>query len=122
MTETQLTYGSHTLSVLEGICPGLSALKPVGSSSENAALLANYLGTTLHEDVVYVLDDIHLLDSSSIGQRWLRILLEHLPRRCHLVLIGRSLPALPWHDLLARKCQVSEREVEKGEASEYAQA
>jgi LuxR family transcriptional regulator, maltose regulon positive regulatory protein len=57
--------------------------------------------SSLTADVVLMLDDYHLIDTPAIHQS-LAFLLDHLPRRLHLVLASRADPPLPLSRLRAR--------------------
>ena len=50
--------------------------------------------TTLSDDVVLVLDDYHVIDTTSVDTA-ITFLLEHLPPNMHLVITTREEPALP---------------------------
>jgi LuxR family maltose regulon positive regulatory protein len=52
-------------------------------------------------DLVLLLDDYHVIDSLEV-QAGMAFLLEHLPRRLHLVIASRADPALPLPRLRAR--------------------
>jgi LuxR family maltose regulon positive regulatory protein len=64
------------------------------------AMLINEL-CTLAEDVVAVLDDYHVIDTSAVHDI-IAFLLEHLPLRMHLVIATRVDPPLPLARLRAR--------------------
>src|SRR3712207_3702005 len=55
----------------------------------------------LEGDAVLVLDDYHLIESRTIHEA-LTFLIEHLPRRLHLVIATRADPPLPLARLRAR--------------------
>jgi LuxR family transcriptional regulator, maltose regulon positive regulatory protein len=57
--------------------------------------------SSLTADVVLMLDDYHMIDTPEIHQS-LAFLLDHLPRRLHLVLASRADPPLPLSRLRAR--------------------
>ena len=89
--------------VLPTFDPGdLSALHTTPSSREAILLaLLNELAT-LHDQLVLVLDDYHVVDSEPID-RLVTFLLEHLPAQVHLVITTREDPALPLARLRARR-------------------
>lgn len=96
---------SHSLSALEALTPGISeALSAPGDRppSELASLVAEHLRNHLTQDALYILDDVHHLTGSPAAETWLRNLAERLPRSCHLILISRTLPTLPFAELIAR--------------------
>jgi hypothetical protein len=64
------------------------------------ASLVNDLDT-LASDLVLVLDDYHVIESADVHES-LAFFLEHLPPQVHLVLAGRSDPALPLARMRAR--------------------
>ena len=88
--------------------PKTSALA-VGSNQPGlpilAASLLNELGR-IEQDFILALDDLHLLRDASVYQLMGEVI-QHLPIRMHLVLIGRRDPFLPIADLRARD-QVTE--------------
>ena len=65
-----------------------------------AASLLNELGR-IEQDFILALDDLHLLRDASVYQL-LGHVIQHLPSRIHLVLIGRRDPFLPIANLRAR--------------------
>ena len=65
-----------------------------------AASLLNELGR-IEQDFILALDDLHLLRDASVYQL-LGEVIQHLPSRMHLVLIGRRDPFLPIANLRAR--------------------
>jgi LuxR family maltose regulon positive regulatory protein len=65
-----------------------------------AASLLNELGR-IEQDVILVLDDLHLLRDASVYQLLGKVI-QNLPSRMHLVLIGRRDPFLPIANLRAR--------------------
>ncbi len=95
---------TRSLSALEAVTPGISAvLPPPGDrpASELAALIAEYLRENLTDEAFYILDDLHHLTGSPATEAWLRALLDRLPRSCHLILITRTIPNLPFAELIA---------------------
>src|SRR5215813_2679476 len=67
---------SHSLNALQDVCPDIGKLRPTGTPDEMAVQIANFLGDALREDMVYVLDDAHIVEHSPAAHRWLRTLLE----------------------------------------------
>jgi LuxR family transcriptional regulator, maltose regulon positive regulatory protein len=83
---------------------GEAALQVLESSSPatDAALLALLNDVEgLSTDLVLVLDDYHLVDTSEVHQG-MRFLLEHQPRQLHVVLATRADPPLPMAQMRAR--------------------
>lgn len=93
------------LTVLSEVVPGIESLTftKTMSVSELANSVANHLRATLDHDVVYVLDDVHLLSGSSAAELWLRTFATHIPANCHVILISRTLPDLPLTELIAKR-------------------
>jgi LuxR family transcriptional regulator, maltose regulon positive regulatory protein len=93
------------LSVLRHIVPGIHTLKPrYGySSGELAALVTDYLHEKLTERIVYVLDDVQHLAGSPAAEGWLRTLVSQVPGNCHIILVSRILPDLPFAEMIARR-------------------
>lgn len=80
------------------IRPETSSDTPV----ELAAYMANALQLDGRQRLVYVIDDAHFLLRTEATQDWLRRLVELLPRNCHLILLTRDMPRLPYAELIAR--------------------
>ncbi len=85
-------FGEHSLALLTA-----SHLPPV---DELTKVLINDLNS-LEEDLLLVVDDLHLISNPDIF-RLLTSMLEFPPPRFHLVLISRTDPPLPLERLLAR--------------------
>ncbi len=95
----------------------IAALRTVASGVGEAALallqtpqpppIETVLTAALNElgaiaaDVVLVLDDYHVVDAREV-QDGMAFLLDHLPPRLHVVIVGRADPALPLARLRAR--------------------
>jgi DNA-binding SARP family transcriptional activator/tetratricopeptide (TPR) repeat protein len=71
------------------------------SPAELASQLIEALKTQCAQDFYLVLDDAHLLVGAAQAEQWLRSVVTHIPARCHLILISRVLPNLPFTDLIA---------------------
>ena len=75
-------------------------------SGDRPVELAAYMANALHLDgrqrLVYVIDDAHYLLQTDATQDWLRRLVELLPSNCHLMLLTRDMPRLPYAELIAR--------------------
>ena len=90
---------------LEAVAPGISRHLPNNeglSPAERATLIAEYLEGAINGTALYILDDIHHLDGASRAETWLRTLIERIPRTCKLILISRTVPRLPYADLISR--------------------
>jgi LuxR family maltose regulon positive regulatory protein len=83
----------------EGVLTVLGSPQPPPPESTLTALLNDV--TTIHSDVVLVLDDYHVLDARPVDDA-LAFLVEHLPPQLHLVIATREDPALPLARLRAR--------------------
>lgn len=77
----------------------LRAAQPPPDEGIVAALINE--ASAFVEDVVLILDDFHLIENPAIHDG-ISFLLDHLPRRLHLVLASRSDPPLPLARLRAR--------------------
>ncbi|MBA3869580.1 MAG: tetratricopeptide repeat protein, partial [Anaerolineae bacterium] len=96
---------THSIQALSEIIPEIGALwsAPRMSARELAADLTACLHKYETQDYFYVLDDIDELIDSASGESWLRTLTETLPTNCHLMLIGRTLPMIPFGKLVSRR-------------------
>ncbi len=98
---------TYLVAALQSIAPmlGVDVLALLNSSQPPAieALLPPLLNqvATLPQPALLVLDDVHVLDASSI-QQTLAALADHLPPQLHLVIITREDPPLPLARLRAR--------------------
>ncbi|GAA4974987.1 LuxR C-terminal-related transcriptional regulator [Kineococcus glutinatus] len=95
----------YVVAALQAAAPGTGAdaRALLGSGAPTGAVLTSLLND-LHAvagDVVLALDDVHHLRSREVHDG-LGFLLEHLPANAHLVLAGRTDPALPLARLRAR--------------------
>ncbi len=95
---------ARCLSVLSQILPDIQTLQPTYGypASELALLLTDYLRDELSSDIIYVLDDAHLLAASQAAESWLQTFVTHLPPTCHLILLSRIPPDLPLTQLIAK--------------------
>jgi LuxR family maltose regulon positive regulatory protein len=98
----------YLLTAWEGTRPDIreSALGLLlgGSAPDLDAALTAFVNVAndLSEQMVFVLDDAHLLVDEAV-QRMLTFLLDHLPPRLHFVLAGRGEPSLPLARYRARQ-------------------
>ncbi|HEY3228673.1 MAG TPA: LuxR family transcriptional regulator, partial [Roseiflexaceae bacterium] len=102
-----LHFWAYLIAALRTVNPdcGAAALALIGSpqpppTTTALTLLLNDLATCA-SSCVLVLDDYHLIDNPAIHQA-LGFVLEHRPPNLHLILAGRSVPALPLARLRAR--------------------
>jgi LuxR family transcriptional regulator, maltose regulon positive regulatory protein len=95
---------AHSLAVLTVLAPDIQALPASRGQPANdlAAQITNHLHNALVNDVVYVLDDAHHLISSPGAEAWLRTLIKTAPPRCHILLLTRKLPDLPFTEMIAK--------------------
>jgi LuxR family maltose regulon positive regulatory protein len=96
---------AYLLAAVDAAVPGVSgaagaALAAGEPHDAVAATLLNDLDG-LDRDLIVVLDDVHVLTSEAV-LAGLRLLVEHLPARAHLVLAARADPDLPLPRLRAR--------------------
>jgi LuxR family maltose regulon positive regulatory protein len=100
------TFWPHLIAALQTAQPGIGAKSlsllesPDRSIEAVLAPLLNELDALTH-DIVLVLDDYHVIDSSGI-QIGMSFVLDHLPARVRLVIATRIDPALPLARLRAR--------------------
>lgn len=95
----------HSLEILEAAVPGiLDSVSPAGGQSPVALAteLADYLRDNLTEPLLYVLDDIHHLSGALAAETWLETLISRIPHTCHPILLSRTLPQLPFMELVSR--------------------
>jgi LuxR family maltose regulon positive regulatory protein len=118
------TYVVTALHAAEpGVGAGALALLQSAQPSTEAVVssLLNDLSGLAH-DVVLVLDDYHLVEARDV-QDGMAFLLEHLPRRAHLVIATRADPALPLARLRARaelvEVRVADLRFTRDEAAAY---
>ena len=98
-------FYQHALLSLQLICPDITTDLPAAeeySAVELATLLSDYLREHLAEPALLVLDDVHHLDGAPPAELFLRTLIESAPRQVHFVLSSRSVPDLPFVELIAR--------------------
>lgn len=95
---------AHALSALDDISPGIAEALPQAAilPAESATRIGDVLRDTLPGDALYVLDDVHRLGGSRGAEEWLRALINALPSTCHVLLISRTLPNLPFAEMIAR--------------------
>jgi LuxR family maltose regulon positive regulatory protein len=98
-------FWSYVLTALERAAPGSGApgLALLGAGQPVEAALAAVLNelSVLPDDVVLVLDDYHLAESTEV-QPGMAFLVEHLPPQLRLVISTRADPALPLARMRAR--------------------
>jgi LuxR family maltose regulon positive regulatory protein len=90
--EIDVTFGEGSLTLLQSPQPATTDALLTPLINEIAAISGNLL---------YVLDDFHLVDAQPI-QDTIRFLLENLPPQLHLVIVTREDPLLPLPRLRAR--------------------
>ncbi len=101
------TFWAYVIAALRTAVPGIGAdaLALVQEAPPSPVRLL--LTTLINEvgagstDLVLVLDDYHVIESREV-QDGVAFLLEHLPPRLHLVIVGRADPALPLAGLRGR--------------------
>ncbi len=99
------TLYSQTIAAFSQIFPSIQDLASPAQyePSELAATLTNRLRDVAQDDVIYVLDDVHLVLGSPTCENWLQSLVTLMPSKCHVVLLSRTLPALPLTEMIARR-------------------
>ncbi|MEW6033407.1 MAG: tetratricopeptide repeat protein [Chloroflexota bacterium] len=66
----------------------------MNESGQVLAVLAADIQSSIPEPFTIVLDDFHHLDDSEDMTRFVNLLLESIPDRCHLMIISRTMPRL----------------------------
>ena len=79
------------------------AAQPGAAPADLATALAREIEQSLDEYFVLVLDDFHLVDSEPAVAAFFNSLLDHQPDQAHLVMAGRTLPALRFPRLAAQQ-------------------
>ncbi|MBN1963464.1 MAG: tetratricopeptide repeat protein, partial [Anaerolineae bacterium] len=95
---------TQALAALAYAVPGIQDLE-VGfayTPGEMGAEVADFLRDTLTHDILYVLDDVQLLQGSPAAEAWLSALVERAPATCHILIVSRTLPDLPLTEMIAR--------------------
>jgi LuxR family transcriptional regulator, maltose regulon positive regulatory protein len=101
------TFWTYVVAALRTAAPGVGTAATALLQDPVQQPIETVLTTLLNDlaalsgDLVLVLDDYHLIDSVEV-QAGMVFLLDHLPPRLHLVLSGRSDPALPLARMRAR--------------------
>ncbi len=99
------TLYSQTISAFSQVFPAIQELASPSQyePSELAATVTNYLRDVAQDDLIYVLDDVHLVLGSPACENWLQSLITLMPSKCHVVLLSRTLPTLPLTEMIARR-------------------
>ncbi len=95
---------AHALAAIEQVTPDLQPIPETQNYApgELAAFVADYLRDATESEILYVLDDVHHLAGSPAAEAWLHQLIALLPYNCHMILISRTVPRLPYAEMLAR--------------------
>lgn len=102
-----LRFWTYVIAALQTIQPELGQTALTALQTAQPPLIEPILSdlinqiAVLSDEIVLVLDDYHLLESSSLHQG-LNFLLEHLPPQMHLVIITREDPPLPLAQMRAK--------------------
>ncbi|OFW79274.1 MAG: hypothetical protein A2201_07305 [Alicyclobacillus sp. RIFOXYA1_FULL_53_8] len=72
----------------------------------SAELSAEFVLNYVHEEVVLVLDDFHLLDEDATVLHWMDRWLSHLPLSMHVVFVTRTSPGLAYVEALHLRGEV----------------
>ncbi len=100
-------FWSYCIAALQAVQPDLGQASLALLHSTQLPSLENVLATLINEvavisaDFVLVLDDYHLIETSTIHQT-LSFLLDNLPPSLHLIILSRTDPPLPLAHLRAR--------------------
>lgn len=99
----------HSLETLRHVIPDANSVSfsTNVAPSESARQIADYLDQHLSSSMLYIFDDLHHLVGGKATETWLSTLIENLPRKCHLLLVGRSLPPLPLTRFIARNALIA---------------
>jgi ATP/maltotriose-dependent transcriptional regulator MalT/DNA-binding SARP family transcriptional activator len=85
------------------LLPGIEQSVTVAKDAKVSALgITNYLKTYLTESCLYILDDVQHIADHSLAEDWLQTLVDTMPQMVCLVLVGRSVPAIRWSNLVAK--------------------
>ena len=96
----------HSLLVCEATLPGFRKGLPAAgemSAEDLAAIVAERLHRTHPGSMLYVLDDLHLLDGVDAAERWLDAFMKTVPDTYQLVLVSRTIPALTYIEMVVRQ-------------------
>ena len=95
-----LFFLTYTISSLQNINPSIGNAAITSLQSPHPPPMESILTSLINDivqvrhDVIFVLDDYHLIDTPPI-QALLGFLIEHLPDNMHLIIASRSDPSLP---------------------------
>jgi len=70
---------------------------------ELTASLHDFLRDEVRQDIVYVFDDAHHLQSARAAETWLSTFVMGAPSNCHIILISRTIPDLPMAEWIAKR-------------------
>lgn len=99
---------------LAGAVPGLRPPRASGDSEERAAALCDVIAERAADELVLVLDDVHLLEGTS-AEHELIALARHMPPQVHLAVAGRATPPPPLGGPRADAVDIDERLLAVGE-------
>jgi ATP/maltotriose-dependent transcriptional regulator MalT/two-component SAPR family response regulator len=103
------TLFKHSLKALSDAGVEISTPNPIDkkTAGELAILITDYLRDKVTTDFIYIIDDVHNLIESPDAEIWLRAFMATMPPVCHLILIGRSFPALSLTELVNHRELIS---------------
>jgi LuxR family maltose regulon positive regulatory protein len=95
-------FWRHVLAALDGVCPGTAEMvepvlgppPPTSFEGPVAALINELASRSDSREIVLVLDDYHVIDSTVIHDS-LTFLIEHRPPQLRLIVLSRADPPLP---------------------------
>jgi LuxR family maltose regulon positive regulatory protein len=102
-----LRFWIYVIAALQTVQPDLGQTALTALQTAQMPPIENILSdlinqiTTLSDKIILVIDDYHLLESSSLHQG-LNFFLDHMPPNMHLVLITREDPPLPLPQMRAK--------------------
>jgi LuxR family maltose regulon positive regulatory protein len=102
-----VSFWTYVIAALQTVTPGVGASALSRLQEPTPPPIETVLATLLNElsavpsDIVLVLDDYHVIESSDI-QGGMAFLVEHLPPRLHLLIATRADPAFPLGRLRGR--------------------
>lgn len=96
---------SEAMAALAAAIPNISnfAISSGDGPQELAGRITDLLRSVVRSKLIYILDDVQRLSGAGGAEMWLRTLVSRLPPTCHLILISRTLPSLPFAEMVARK-------------------
>ena len=90
------TFGRYTNMLESEVYDDADAFEDI------VATFAKDLAEVSDDDFLFILDEYDRSDTADDIQRFVELLVRHLPDHCKIVINSRTLPRLPWVSLVAR--------------------